>query len=320
MSGLACVAKHVHTQLMRSKAIMSLSLVGATGPMLPIFIGMYVPEGVEVATVARFATWPSLFVGLGNFVFLPLALACGRRFAFLIAAAMCLIATIVCATSNNFTTNFTGTLFQALGAGITESLLPLIITDVTFVHERGKYFGIYVRCFHVTFARFADPSQWTTQSMLSSVLNIASTFEAERLSWRWYYGIYAIAVGIGLILAFFCCPETRFARPPASFNGQVHVTDEYGEQRVVSGEEAAAYSSYAATDVDMTPLTYGETLKVWNGVPKGGWKLAGKSYISMARCLTSPGLLWAVIYTGMVLAVSIALALSTLSGRLYIPR
>jgi hypothetical protein len=150
--------------------------------------------------------------------------------------------------------------------------------------------------------------------MLSSVLNIASTFEAERLSWRWYYGIYAIAVGIGLILAFFCCPETRFARPPASFNGQVHVTDEYGEQRVVSGEEAAAYSSYAATDVDMTPLTYGETLKVWNGVPEGGWKLAGKSYISMARCLTSPGLLWAVIYTGMVLAVSIALALSTLSA------
>jgi MFS family permease len=34
-------------------------------------------------------------------------------------------------------------LLQGFSAGATESLLPLIITDMTFVHQRSKYFGAY---------------------------------------------------------------------------------------------------------------------------------------------------------------------------------
>ena len=79
---------------------MALSVVGGFGSLAPIFFGIYGKreltdclaiycihkvlirlyklEGVGPDKIARLLTWPSLFTGLGNFVFLPLALIVGR--------------------------------------------------------------------------------------------------------------------------------------------------------------------------------------------------------------------------------------------------
>jgi len=74
--------------------------------------------------------------------------------------------------------------FRGLATGATESvnalpspwnfcadiiqLLPLMLAEVTFLHERATVYGWY----------------WATQTILSSVLNIASSYEAINLSWR----------------------------------------------------------------------------------------------------------------------------------------
>lgn len=65
----------------------------------------------------------------------------------------------------------TARIFQGLGAGVTESLLPLILTDITFVKQRGTVFAIY----------------WTAQSILSSMLGISGPYVAAAGSWRSYY-------------------------------------------------------------------------------------------------------------------------------------
>lgn len=172
----------------------------------------------------------------------------------------------------------------------------MILTDITFVHQRGKLFGVY----------------WTTQSIASSCLAIASSYEAEALGWRGYYWIFAGLVAVGLILNFFLIPETRFFRPPATIDGQRVVTDAYGEQVVVDEKDSLAHADFSegygsASD---KPLTFMETLKPWNGVSPNGTKLALTSYIAMAKCLTSPGMLWSVAYSGIILGTVIGFSLS----------
>ena len=43
-----------------------------------------------------------------------------------------------------------------------------MLSEVTFIHERATVYGWY----------------WATQTILSSVLNIASSYETANLSWR----------------------------------------------------------------------------------------------------------------------------------------
>ena len=59
-----------------------------------------------------------------------------------------------------------------------------MLSEVTFVHQRGLVFGVY----------------WATQNVVTSCLNIASSYEAAALGWRWFYWVYVIAVGVGLFI------------------------------------------------------------------------------------------------------------------------
>ena len=121
---------------------------------------------------------------LGNFIVLPFTLWLGRRPTFLIANFILLVATIGAAVNNGYEGHLTARVFQGLATGATESvnalpspwnfcadiiqLLPLMLAEVTFLHERATVYGWY----------------WATQTILSSVLNIASSYEAINLSWR----------------------------------------------------------------------------------------------------------------------------------------
>jgi MFS family permease len=70
---------------------------------------------------------------VGNFLFLPLAIIIGRRPIFILAAVMLAFASVGAALTKTFTAHLTARIFQGFAAGATESLLPLIITDMTFV-------------------------------------------------------------------------------------------------------------------------------------------------------------------------------------------
>jgi hypothetical protein len=57
----------------------------------------------------------------------------------------------------------------------------------------------------------------------------------------WYYGIYVITIGVGLIISFFLAFETRFNRPPTTIDGQLLFTDDFGNIRILSDTEAQAH-------------------------------------------------------------------------------
>ena len=153
---------------------MSLSVVGGFGALAPYFFQLYIPQGVDPDRIARLLTWPSLFTGLGNWAFLPLALVLGRRPIFLLAALMLVASSAWAANAgSSFDSHLAARLVQGFSAGATESLLPLIITDMTFVHQRSAAFGAY----------------WSLQSVFTAVLNTGSSYEAVNLQWTWYYWV-----------------------------------------------------------------------------------------------------------------------------------
>lgn len=79
------------------------------------------------------------------------------------------------------------------------------------------------------------------------------------------------------------------------------VTDEYGVQRILSDDEALEIQQ--EMDLDMTPLSFGQGMRLWNGVTPGGWGMAGRSYVSMLQCLTSPGMVRIILVGIQVLTI-----------------
>ncbi|KAJ5139938.1 MFS general substrate transporter [Penicillium atrosanguineum] len=284
-------------------SIMSLSVVGGLGSILTIFIDLYAKEGVDETRVGWLTTFPSLFIGIGNYFLLPLGLAFGRRLVTLLAITVLLAATVGCALSQNYEQHFALRIVQGLATGATESLLPLILAEVTFVHQRGKIYGLY----------------WSTQNIINSCFNIASSYEAAALGWRWYYWIFVITIAIGGLITFFTCFETAYHRSAQIIDGRVVFTDEYGVTRVLKGEEAQAYivaNSSAESQGDRIPeemihkKTYLELLKPWSGIKNPPLKTIRDAWWSMLLCLTSPGILYATLLSSAVLAAAIGMGLT----------
>ncbi|KAK4051861.1 hypothetical protein OIV83_002566 [Microbotryomycetes sp. JL201] len=276
---------------------MSLSVIGGFGALSPFFFGLYVPQGVDPNKVARLITWPSLLTGLGNWAFLPLSLCLGRRPIFLIASLMLVASSAWAAKSGtSFDSHFAARLVQGFSAGATESLLPLIITDMTYVHQRATAFGIY----------------WTLQNVFTSILNTASTYEAQNLSWQWYYWIFTILSAIGFVGSFFLLPESKFDRPAFAVDGQLTRVDEYGNMVVLSDEEAKQASIIADQESKGTreQIPFIQTLKPFSKPERNSLKIILRAYVDMAKALADPAILWALGASAAALGTNIGISLS----------
>lgn len=67
-----------------------------------------------------------------------------RRPVFLLSSLLLVASSFWAAKSGtSFESHFAARLVQGIAGGATESLLPLILTDMSFLHERAYYFGCY---------------------------------------------------------------------------------------------------------------------------------------------------------------------------------
>ncbi|KXJ93402.1 major facilitator superfamily domain-containing protein [Microdochium bolleyi] len=200
-------------------------------------------------------------------------------------------------------------ILQGLATGASESLLPLMLTEVTFLHERGRIFALY----------------WTVQNVASSSLSLDSSYIVHDLGWRWYYWVFTITVAVGMVLAFLYGFETQFDRPAVLLDGQVVVTDESGATRIIPDSETHDYLavnpglkgaplSAARTHVmgDSVPgrKSYVQRVKPWS-TPRlnPGWVIVS-TWIQMAQSLCSPGIIWAVLASSICLGVNVGISLT----------
>jgi MFS family permease len=72
-------------------------------------------------------TYPTLFMGIGNIIAMPLAMAIGRRPVFLASVLILTVGSIWCAASQSLDSHIAGRNILSLAAGQSEALCPLII-------------------------------------------------------------------------------------------------------------------------------------------------------------------------------------------------
>jgi MFS family permease len=163
-------------------------MTSGLGSVIGVFFGMYAQQGYRVEEIALLLTLPSLCIGLGsinginsnrsgsvadyhigNYILLPVALAYGRRPVFLVSTGILLASTIWAATQNSYGSHLGARVLSGLATGASESLLPLMLSEVTFLHERGRVMAIY----------------WGVQNILTGVSTIVASYEVADLGWRW---------------------------------------------------------------------------------------------------------------------------------------
>ncbi|KAL8359396.1 hypothetical protein RB601_007875 [Gaeumannomyces tritici] len=91
---------------------------------------------------------------------------------------------------------------QGLGAGAVEALIPLVLQDMFFLHERNTWMSTIV----------------SSQGVIIIALGIASPYIAANHSWRW---IYRVTTGFGAVawaLLLLFLPEARWARSKEELN------------------------------------------------------------------------------------------------------
>ncbi|GKT84156.1 hypothetical protein Ct61P_02006 [Colletotrichum tofieldiae] len=274
---------------------MGLSIASGLGAILHEFLAMYAPQGYSSEEIVLLITVPTLCIGL----------AYGRRPVFLCFMVILLFAAIAAALQNSYNGHLGARVVQGLATGASESLLPLMLTEVTFLHERSKVFGFY----------------WMAQNAISSTINLTSSYLNHDLGWRWYYWVFVITVTVGLVIAFFFAFETQFTRPPESLDGQLVITDEFGVTRVIPDDEAWAYleemsqSGLNAPNNDnaagvVERKSYLQRIKSWSTPHPQPLRVMLMSWKHMAESFYSPGILYAVLTSSIALGCGVGMSLT----------
>ncbi|KAH8679505.1 major facilitator superfamily transporter [Tricladium varicosporioides] len=182
---------------------MGLVAVSGLGGILGEFIPTYAAQGKTYSDISNLMTFPSLFMGIGNMISMPIALAIGRRPVFLASCIVQVASLVLCATNQGYVWHFASRCILGLAAGQSEALCPLMISEVFFLHERARYQQLFS----------------SIQTMISGTLVILTSYIAATIGWRAWYYLFAGFSGLILVLAIFFVPETKYIRPLAAYKG-----------------------------------------------------------------------------------------------------
>lgn len=104
-------------------AVFSVLVTSGMGPILTNIMAYYDYD----PRTNDLMTYPTLFMGIGNIIAMPLAMAVGRRPVFLASAMILTVGSIWCAASQSLGSHIAGRDILSLAAGQSEALCPLII-------------------------------------------------------------------------------------------------------------------------------------------------------------------------------------------------
>lgn len=94
--------------------------------------------GPPVWKVALLSSLPLLMNGLASYVLVPLAIAVGRRPVLLAVGILAWSGGLWASFSTSLDSHLAARALQGLGAGAVEALIPLIVQDIMFIHQRNR--------------------------------------------------------------------------------------------------------------------------------------------------------------------------------------
>ncbi|KAJ0362243.1 hypothetical protein COL154_006345 [Colletotrichum chrysophilum] len=232
----------------------------------PLKILSSFPGAPPIFHVYLLASLPVLVIGLSNLFLVPLAISIGRRPVVLITGVLAIIGALWAGASRSLPSHLLARCLQALGAGTVESLIPFIIQDMVFVHQRNAWIsGIFA-----------------AQGLIIIVLGIAAPYMIINLSWRWMYFITAMGAAVFLVGIYFFMPETRWDRTRAEMNGVPR--DETGHLR--------------------EPRTFRYNIAMFHG--KMEWRKGFNAFVDTLRTFFYPQIFFITMLNSVMIACAFA--------------
>lgn len=100
-----------------------------------------IPAGVvppSLQKVSMLATIPLVTNGIASYFLVPLSIAIGRRPVLLLTAVLAWSGGLWAGLSTSLNSHLAARALMGLGAGAVEALIPLIVQDMVFIHQRNK--------------------------------------------------------------------------------------------------------------------------------------------------------------------------------------
>ncbi|KAH8655981.1 major facilitator superfamily domain-containing protein [Tricladium varicosporioides] len=168
----------------------------AIAPLTPIFIHEFQKTLPQVNMLFGAA---AMALGYANFIIVPFSNIFGRRPTIIICGLICVLANIWQALVTSYPSFLGARVISGLGAAANESIMPMVVADVMFLHQRGLWMGLYFWSYFI--GVFFGP--------------IISGNIAAHVSWRWFFWVCTILQGFSLIVMILLFPETRYSRSPS---------------------------------------------------------------------------------------------------------
>ncbi|PQK13626.1 hypothetical protein BB8028_0004g05570 [Beauveria bassiana] len=302
-------------------ALGSLCLFGAMaaaaelvlGAMLPVFSFEYagidpklltkvhLPEGINALTILSefpgppiwkiylLASLPILMMGATNFILIPLAIATGRRNVLLVTGVVAIAGCVGSGFSTSLATHLVCRVIQAVGAGTIESLIPFILQDIIFYHQRNAAISVV----------------FATQGLIIVALGVASPYIIGHASWRVIYFATAAAGLLFWVCLFFFLPETKFDRSENEKNGIPVVPLRPGQNR---------------PDIDHVsypPRRFKDDIKLFQC--KVDWTSGIDALLACFRTFFYPHMLFVTLLNSAVIAMALAAGYTTAPQLLAAP-
>lgn len=96
----------------------------------------YQRDGITPDQISNLFTFPNLFLGIGNIVSMPIAVAVGRRPVILASNVLLFLAAVLCATNRDYYWHLGGRMVAAFAAAQCQAL-ALLIMQVKASHTPG---------------------------------------------------------------------------------------------------------------------------------------------------------------------------------------
>ncbi|KAL7927750.1 major facilitator superfamily domain-containing protein [Trichoderma austrokoningii] len=228
-----------------------------------------------IPKVAYFFTTTSLLQGMGNIVWVPAANKWGRRPVYILSYAIYLAMAIWLIFEKSYTRFLVGRILMGFGSGAAETLAPISIADIFFLHERGRVMSAYTCCLSVGAA---------AGLIISGLITIDHT-------WRTIYQVGAALVGF-VFLLLFTIPETSYLR-----------TDDYDSPSPASSDEKQVSTVYEETG-SRKKISYIESLLVFKAA--GTSENIFKMMIRPFGLIIFPPVLWAALSLAVTIGFLVA--------------
>ncbi|KAL1865900.1 hypothetical protein Daus18300_007012 [Diaporthe australafricana] len=245
------------------------------GGQSPLMTGM---GGPPLWKVALLASLPLLVNGIASYFLVPLTIAIGRRPVLLLTSAMMWIGGIWAGLSQSLNSHLAARAFQGLGIGAVEALVPLIIQDFMFIHERNRAIALVGAAQGVETLRDYALTNY-----------FASPYVVLRLSWR---SLYWITSGLGIavwLVLIISVPETRWIRSDDELAGKQVFALAPGENRPRLNE------------LHYGPRTRTSNFGIFNVHRE--WALAGRSVWDMVKTTFFPNVMWVILINSVFSAI-----------------